>query len=332
MTSAPYEIVEHTFAPLVASRIVRDLTVALIVPGEEIAWYPTNDSRERERRLYEVGSLTKPMTAEVLASMIEDGRSAITIRIGDVIPDLPSDIASITLEELVTHQSRLPRLPPSLMFRLTVPFTSDPYRSLTAARLVRILAKARRTSPAGTYSNFGFGVLGYVLGKSHGLDFANALDTRLLRPLGLANTFLDASDDLEPRFQRVNGSTGVRVKRWHTAAIAPAGGVSMTIVDGATWLAAHIEPPEGFREIVRMVIQPRAPLANYRIGMGWCVVEVDGRSIVWHNGGTGGFSSFAAFDPAGRIGIIAFAASPHVVALDLACFEVVRTCGRQFVG
>jgi CubicO group peptidase (beta-lactamase class C family) len=38
-----------------------------------------------------------------------------------------------------------------------------------------------------------------------------------------------------------------------------------------------------------------AALPGMRIGLAWLYVEKDG--YYWHNGGTGGFSSYAFFDP-----------------------------------
>ena len=104
----------------------------------------------------------------------------------------------------------------------------------------------------------------------------------------------------------------------------------MTIADAATWLAAHIEPHDDFRNIVRMVTEPRAPLGEGRIGMGWCVQEMGEATVVWHNGGTGGFSSFAAFDPERGVGVIALAASFHIAALDRAGFAALAECAARW--
>lgn len=330
--AAPSDVIERAFAPLVESRAVRDLSVAVILPRRHIIWFPSGDEKVRETRLYEIGSLTKPMTAELLATMIADGTAAMATRVGDVLTEssLPDSIAAITLEELVTHQSGLPRLPRSLTLRCAAALSGDPYRWLSGPALLRSLARARRAAPRGTYSNFGFAVLGRALGERHSSDYARAFDARLLRPLGLANTYVDPEGEIASRLMRGHDAIGIRTPRWHFGAVAGAGGVCMTIADGATWLAAHIEPPSEFREIVRMVTQPRAPLGGGRIGMGWCIHEVKGTAIVWHNGGTGGFSSFAAFDPAHEVGVIAFAASAHDAALDRAGFEVVSECATRW--
>ena len=304
----------------------------MILPGGAVTWYPTGDPRDRASRLYEIGSLTKPLTAELLATMIADGSVTMETTVGAILPDvaLPAPVASITLDELVTHQSGLPRLPRSVGFRLAALFSADPYRWLTASSLLDIFARSQRTAPAGTYSNFGFGILGYVLGKRHGADYSQALAVRLLRPLGLANTFANVDDGTAARLARGHDLLGTPTPRWHTSAIAGAGGVCMTIADAAAWLAAHLEPDEDFRNVVRMVTQPRAPLGSGQIGMAWCIQEANGRTFVWHNGGTGGFSSFAAFEPARRVGVIVLAASAHIASLDRAGFAALAECAARW--
>jgi CubicO group peptidase (beta-lactamase class C family) len=328
----PYDAIERTFAPLVESRAVRDLSVAMVLRDGQVTWYPGGDQRDRESRLYEVGSLTKPMTAEVLAAMIADGTVTMATRVGDILTDtaLPAPVAAITLEELVTHRSGLPRLPRSFAFRCAALFSADPYRWLSPASLLEIFARSQRTAPPGTYSNFGFGILGYVLGKRHRSDYSRALEERLLRPLGLANTYVDPDGAIASRLARGHDLIGVRTPRWHSGAIAGAGGVCMTIADAATWLVAHVEPDDDFRNIVRMVTQPRAPLGEGRIGMGWCIHKAGVTTVVWHNGGTGGFSSFAAFDPERGVGVIALAASFHIAALDHAGFATLAECAARW--
>ncbi len=329
---APYDVVEQAFGPLVESRAVHDLAVAVVLPGHDIVYFPAANPHAHSTTLYEVGSLTKPMTAEVLASMIADGTAAMTTRIGNIVshPSLPDRIASITIGELATHQSGLPRIPRTFRLVLAALLSADPYRWFDAPALLRSLTSARRTAPPGTYSNFGFALLAYAIGELQHSDFRSVLEARLLRPLGLHSTYLDPDEGIALRHARGHDFLGVPASRWHAGAIAGASGVSMTLPDGAKWLSAHVDPPAAFRDIVAMVTRPLAPFGTDRVGMGWIVTAMDGRSVAWHNGGTGGFSSFAAFDAAVGVGVIAFAASSHISALDRAGFHVIRECATRW--
>jgi serine-type D-Ala-D-Ala carboxypeptidase/endopeptidase len=49
------------------------------------------------------------------------------------------------------------------------------------------------------------------------------------------------------------------------------------------------------------------------VGLNWIVQDVGGRRIVWHNGGTGGFFSWAGFDPERRTGVVVLSNAAHPV-------------------
>ena len=112
--------------------------------------------------------------------------------------------------------------------------------------------------------------------------------------------------------------------------MAGAGGVVMSIADGARWLTAHLSPPEWFKPIVTMTSTPRVSLGPDQIGLGWCSRTSGNTRVTWHNGGTGGFTSFAAFDRARHIGIVAFAASAHTTDFDRAAILALEQCADEW--
>src|SRR5690606_18528264 len=86
-----------------------------------------------EETLFEVGSITKGFTGLLLAEMVERGEVALDTPLAEMLPGvaLPADVAAITLEQLATHRSGLPRLslqPADLALTL---FRDDPYAGFT---------------------------------------------------------------------------------------------------------------------------------------------------------------------------------------------------------
>lgn len=68
--------------------------------------------------------------------------------------------------------------------------------------------------------------------------------------------------------------------------------------------------PNSLAPAIALARQPRADAdaKGTRIGLGWLIRKSkDGRTRIWHNGGTGGYRSFAAFDPDARIGVVVLA-------------------------
>jgi serine-type D-Ala-D-Ala carboxypeptidase/endopeptidase len=85
----------------------------------------------------------------------------------------------ITLIDLATHRSGLPRLPPNLASGSD---PKDPYAHITTERFYEELAVTELVSPIGSevlYSNFGFGLLGHALELTAGVAFADLLRERV---------------------------------------------------------------------------------------------------------------------------------------------------------
>ena len=120
--------------------------------------------------LFEVGSISKVFTGLLLAQAVERGDMALDDTLGGLLngssalaPALPAPVAAITLRQLVTHTSCLPRLPADFRHNSD---PANPYLRYDRPRLWQALADARLTqSPpcAGAYSNLGFAVLGELL-------------------------------------------------------------------------------------------------------------------------------------------------------------------------
>ena len=69
-------------------------------------------------------------------------------------------------------------------------------------------------------------------------------------------------------------------------------------------------PKNRIERAMRMAHQPRADYGKDRkIGLAWQIREGDGPTLLFHNGGTGGFSSVIAFDPETAAGVVILANS-----------------------
>ncbi len=123
---------------------------------------------------FEIGSITKTMTATLLASLVGDGVLGLDDEIGRWLAAGPH--GNITLEQLATHTSGLPRLAPNQPTD-----EENPYRDFTAERAQEGLRAADRTPGAGhLYSNFGYQLLGLVLERASGQRYRDLLAERLL--------------------------------------------------------------------------------------------------------------------------------------------------------
>lgn len=106
---------------------------------------------------FEIGSVTKTMTATLLASLAADGALTLDDPAGRWLD--AGQNAGITLGELATHTAGLPREAPN--HEASGP---DPYRDFTAGHAEASLRAVTRNPAAGRlYSNLGYQLLGLIL-------------------------------------------------------------------------------------------------------------------------------------------------------------------------
>lgn len=244
---------------------------------------------------FQYGSISKVFTHLLLAESVKAGRARYDATLGSLLPASfkPNNpaVATITLASLATHHSGLPRLPANLDLGNTV----DPYANYDQSKLMSGLTEARAAQPLGnfyTYSNFGVGLLGHVLGTVHGKGYRSALTQSVVRPLGLTRTgFAPDAHAATP----VSG--GEVVPTWHfDEAMAGAGALWGSANDLARLVQAYLGTHEhqlqhALADDLRIVASADA----FEVTYVWHVARANGNPVYWHNGGTAGFHSFVGF-------------------------------------
>jgi CubicO group peptidase (beta-lactamase class C family) len=207
---------------------------------------------------------------------------------------------SITLLDLSTHSSGLPRLPGNLKLK----DASNPYADYTADDLYEFLSAYTLPRDPGSefeYSNLGAGLLGHLLARRAGTDYESLIRSRITQPLGLCNTGITLSSSIKQRMATGHNALLAPVGNWDFSALAGAGALRSSANDMLTFLEAFL----GYREsplapAMKAMLEIRRPADQIKIGLAWFIIG-DG---AWHNGGTGGFRSFVGCDTKGRIGVV----------------------------
>lgn len=217
-----------------------------------------------EHTRFEIGSLTKTFTAELLADLVKRGTLKPTTRVADVLDLGGAPVGDVTLKELADHTSGLPRLGgTSAADLLGLVVERNPYAGISDADVIE-QARTAKLSKRGerAYSNLGAALLGQALAKAGGASYGELVEQRILRPLGMNDTRMESGDDTSvPGHNR----RGHRAAPWVMGGYAPAGALVSTGADMAKY-AQHLL---------------KKGLADWTWIDGW-----------WHNGATGGFSSF----------------------------------------
>ncbi len=269
--------------------------------------------------VFEIGSVTKVFTALALARLTVAGTVALDEPLAGLLPPgttVPTRAGTaITLRHLATHTAGLPRLPTGMLLRaLLNPAQPDPYAACTTDHLLRSLARTRLGATPGhrfRYSNFGAGLLGLALAHRAGTDYETLITHEIGVPLGLTDTAVTV-----PPGRLAQGHTrrGRPTPPWHLADLAGAGALRSTAADLVLFLRAQLtdDPAVHLTREVRHRINPFA-----WVHLGWMGRRLHpkqgGHLQLWHNGGTGGFSSFVGFDPEKRVGVVALSSTQRPV-------------------
>jgi CubicO group peptidase (beta-lactamase class C family) len=214
---------------------------------------------------------------------------------------------SITLRDLSTHSSGLPPFPGNFKLK----DASDPYGDYSVDDLYQFLSGYTLPRDPGSefeYSNLGGGLLGHLLAYRAGTDYESLIGIRITQPLSMPDTGITLSSSMKQRMAAGHRSTLAPILKpglLLPTVFAGAGALRSSANDMLTFLEAFL----GYKEsplapAMRAMLEVRRPMGQMEIGLGWLISSAEGREIAWHNGGAGGFRSFAGYDPKERIGVV----------------------------
>ena len=255
--------------------------------------------------LFQIGSISKSMTATLIHQLASEGRLSLAARISDLLPMIPLPAGNgITIQHLLDHTAGLADDPPMFLEGgLWLGFQPGTHWS---------------------YSNLGYTILGKLAEHLGGKPLDQLLAERIFRPLGMVRTrgaIIGADRTLFAQGYEEADETAVFARGARLAPAAwvdvtfGAGSVASTPEDMTHWLrhlanAAQgrggigLSPAQG-RTYTTHAVSSDTPGMSY--GNGLMHVTNAGRSYLHHTGGMVSFSSSFHVDVASGVG--AFASS-----------------------
>ncbi len=264
--------------------------------------------------MFELGSITKGFTGTLLADMVAKGELSLDEPIGPYLPKAVQNntaLAALTFRQLTTHSSGLPRLPKTMAFAKSGMFNPlDPYANYSEANFVDDLANITLSADKKyEYSNLGVALLGAALARRGGASYSELVQRRLLDPINMRATSLVAANNDDALAAQPHDTSLKPTPGWNLGVFLPTGGMRssvndmMKLIDAnlqrkAPWVSAH---------------EQLAPLGKVGgVAYNWHIARllsnIDGQdkrdTLVWHNGGTFGSTSFVGFDVERGIGMV----------------------------
>lgn len=282
-----------------------------------------------ESLLFEIGSVSKTFTGVLLAQAVVEGKARLDMTVAEVLGKDASfedlDVGNITLVQLSTHTSGLPRLAPNMILGVK---PEDPYAGYDEAMMLAAL-KSLKMEPApqrASYSNFGVGLLGVLLGRLYQQPWETLVRDKVFVPLGMKDSQADAAVSALPLAQPHAG--GKPVLAWSFKAIGAAGAIRSTVADMMRYGQAVANPVASpLKQALELALKPHAswPSSGGKIGLGFIVEEENGVVRYSHGGATAGSRAALEVEPvSGAIRVVL--ASNSVVPVE---GLVAKAAGRE---
>lgn len=273
-------------APAVAAAVIEaDGTVRTVFHGAD------------ESSVFEIGSITKTFTGELVAEAIARGEVELDDTLDEHLDLAGTPVGELAIADLVTHSSGLPTFPDhdeAWLDRLRAAYEAG--QDGIDETLDELLAEARSVpatsiAPERQYSNLGAALVGQALAAAAGTDYPTLLEDRLFGPLGLDDASLPLVDSEVPTGHLGGaGEAGDPAEPTTLAAYAPAGGIHATLGDLVAYAEAVIDGP---------LTGSAAQQAHGEVtdtGYFWGLQQVGDHAVVEHGGMTNGFSSMLFID------------------------------------
>lgn len=320
--------VDSVVQPLVDRHVIPGAVVGVVLPdgSRHFFGYGVRDrdggGKPDRDTLFAVGSLSKGFLGTITASLVEDGKISWNDTLGDLLPPdtpLSPDARKITVLQLATHTSGLPRQPNTreILTRFVgYLFTGESfYGPLNRPYVMQYLSTFVAPSKVEyQYSNLGYGVLGYALEQRTGNSVDALLEERITRPLGLRNT--GYSPEALPGYPtRAHGYSGDQPKfiargkpvpDWRfTALMRGSAAMYSTAGDLLTFAASSLKGRDTpVDAALTDTLQVRFPRPSESSAVAWTVDDVNGETITHQLGIVAGYTGYIGVDVKHRTAIV----------------------------
>lgn len=263
---------------------------------------------------WHLGSNSKPITATLIAMLVERGELRWDTRLIDVLPEFASvmhpDLRDVTILDLATHSSGLP----SLMGEALLEPYYDDARPLPEQRtsFLKTVLSEPAAQPRGTYaySNRGYVVLGAIADRVGGKPVEQLLSEMIFRPLRMKTAGFGPTVRGQP-LGHEDGKPLLGPRQDNPAYVTTAGTMRMSLPDWARWGIDQMQGERGGGKLLSAAsyrflhtAQIHPPGRKTAVTPGWGVRTENYGRILTHTGSNGAWFAVIALAPDLQNGIL----------------------------
>lgn len=272
--------------------------------------------------VYEIGSITKVFNCILLAKLEADGLVALDDTIAEHLPkdlDLPPEVAAITLLQLATHTSGLPRIVDNFM-KLVLEDVHTCYARYKKEDLYEGLRTVKLEHRSGTqwlYSIIGTGTLGHILELKSGKPWETLLKGIICEPLGMKDTTITLSKEQRDRMAIGYDNKGNPVPTWDFDVLGSQGALRSTIKDMLTFAEANLRGDDSALSAAMQHARQQhfdwpdgtsgPKLYNWPDffqGLGWWKFVLPEGDTWMHDGATGAYRAYLGICEKPQVGLV----------------------------
>lgn len=272
--------------------------------------------------IFQVGSLSKGFLSALLEMLVEEGVFSWDDTLADLFPshpDISFQAKNITLLELATHTSGLPRqifdIPQLSRFASFLFTGKNIYRDLDQAAIFSYLQDPSIHQRGQVqYSNIGYALIGLAIESRTGQNVDALIERRLFAPLGLTATKFEAYR-LPAGIQRAQGHAGdqpkfVRrgtpIQDWEfDHALRSSAGAFSNAQDLLNYASAHTQGPgQKMGEILKHTLSPHACSSASCAGLAWTIEHFPTGDIAYQVGLMGGYTSYIGINMQKQVAVV----------------------------
>ena len=282
-------------------------TVALYQEGQEI-YRTTLVSKQDKTRLsdetykYKVGSITKTFTATLVWQLIEEGELSLDTKLAAFYPKV-ANAKQITIGQMLNHHSGIHNYTDEPDF---MTYYSSPQDHSFLINKIEGFEAYFEPGEKAAYNNNNYLLLGYILEQVSGKSYAELLNDRIYKPLGMKSSLLGKAvnpDNGEAYSYRLQDEKWQQVPEWDMSVAYSAGAVVSTTEDLDKFIrglfAGKLIKAESLEKMITLEDGFGQGIfgTKYKYGD----KELQG---YWHNGGIEAFISHMAYYPEKDLSVV----------------------------
>lgn len=317
---------EGTKTPALGVLVMRDGKIA----GQAVRGVRRNDAPTPVRidDVWLIGSDAKPMTAAMIARLVDRGVLSWDAPLSEMLPELAAtmrpEYRSVTLIDLLSHRGGFDHDTSDMAFFATL--YADP-RSMPAQRfdyIGRTLKEPPVTPPHAkfSYSNTGFLIAAVIAERKTGTPYETLMRREVFGPLGMSSVGYGPTAAGQPQ-GHIRGAPVSKADDSNPVMFAPAGNMHMSLGDWARFCLDQMAGAKGRGKLLTpasyRLMTARLPGAT--TALAWGMQDtLGGRRgpVLMHAGSDGNWNALVALFPATASGVLAVANSDEDMGGDKA--------------